>query len=129
MLHGARVEGGDLVVLQVGVDEARRGEVAVDDLDAVGVDPLAFEPGAILGEVLADGADDLGLLAEQGEVVGDVGRRAASEPLHRVDQERHAQDVHLLGEDVVLEMAGEDHDVIVGDRPGDDDAHGRFSQG
>ena len=55
--HRAGIEGRDLVVLQVGVDEARRRVVAGDDLDGPAVHAVALEPGAILGEVLADAAD------------------------------------------------------------------------
>ena len=129
VLHRPGIKGGDLVVLEVGVDEARRGEVPLDDLDPLGDDPLRLQPGPVLGEVLPDRTDDLGPLPHQGQVVGDIRRRAPPELLHRVDQERHAQDVHLLGEDVVLEMAREDHDVIVSNRSGDDDSHGRVLWG
>jgi hypothetical protein len=82
---------------------------------------------SIVAEVLANSGNDLGTLAHQREVVGDIGGGPPLEPLHRIDQERNAEDVHLVGKDVVLKMAREDHDVIVGDRSGDNDSHERFS--
>ena len=52
--HRARIERRDLVVLQVGVDEARRRVLAGDHLDGAAIDADRLQPRAILGEVLAD---------------------------------------------------------------------------
>ena len=51
--HRARVEGGDLVVVEVGGDERLRGEQLVDHLDVVEGDAVLVEPLAVRAEVLA----------------------------------------------------------------------------
>jgi hypothetical protein len=49
--HRAGVEGGDLVVVQVGGDEGLGGEQLVDHLDPVQGDALFLEPLAVRAEV------------------------------------------------------------------------------
>ena len=117
--HRTRIERRDLVVLQVGIDEARGRVVAGDDLDGPAVHAVRLQPGAILGEIFADGPHQEGMLPQEPEIEADIGPGAAPQPGQRIDQERHAQDVHLVRQDVVPKPAGKDHDVVVGDRAGD----------
>ena len=106
MSHRTGIKRRDLVVLQVGIDEARGRVVARDDLDGPAVDAMALEPGAIFGEVFSDRPHQKGMLAQQSEIERDVGAGAAPQTGQRIDQERHAQDVHLVGQDVVAKPAG-----------------------
>src|SRR5690606_24390224 len=68
-------------------------------------------------------------LAEQRQRVGDVRRAAAAPLVHGVDQEAEAHPVHVLRQEVFREPAGKRHQVVVGDRSGDDDAHARLFLG
>lgn len=121
--HGPRVEGRDLVVLHVVINEARRGELSGDWPKAAEVDPVLFQPCAVLGEVLADRSYEDGTIAQKSEVEGDVRPGPASLPLQGIHQEGDAQDVHLLGEDMLAELARENHDVVVSDRPSNKRSH------
>ncbi len=57
-------------------------------------------------------------MAEQGQVVGDVARAAAALAAHLGDQKGNVDHVQLLEQDVILEIAREDHDLVEGERPG-----------
>ena len=87
-----------------------------------GVDAGGVEPLAVLAEVLARGRHQQRPLAEQRQRVGDVRRAAAAPLVHRVDEEAEADAVHVLRQEVLGELAGKRHQVVVGDRTGDDDA-------
>ena len=110
----ARVEGGDLVVVVVGGDEGLRGEQLVDHLHLFHVDALFREPFAVRTEILAHRGHRDRVAAQQLEVVGDVAGAAAEFAAHARHQERHVQDVHLVRQDVVLELVREHHDGVVG---------------
>ncbi len=78
---------------------------------------------AVRREILADGRHRQRIGAEQLEVVGDVAGAAAELAAHARHQERHVQDVHLVGQDVVLELVLEHHDGVVGQRSADECRH------
>src|SRR5262249_36066048 len=61
--------------------------------------------------------------AEQGERVGDVRRAAAAPLVHRVDEEAEADPVHVFRQEMLGELPRKRHQVVVGDRSGDDDFH------
>ena len=122
--HRARVERGDLVVVAVAAAEERRAELARDLADERRVDAVLLEPLAVLREVLAGRRHQHRPLAQQGQRVGDVGRTPAPSPVHRIDQEAQADPRQVVGQDVLGEGARERHQVVVGNRTGDDDAHG-----
>src|SRR5271168_1189514 len=94
-----------------------------DDFDGPAVDTVAIQPGAVIGEVFSDGADQEGMLAQETEIKGDVGPCSSPQAGQGVDEERHAQDVHLVGQDMVTKPAWKDHDVVVSDRASDKNAH------
>jgi hypothetical protein len=121
MHHRAGVEGGDLVVVEVGGDEGLRGEAA-GDRRTWSRRCRARRAARGRAGVVADGGHDQRLAAEQLEVVGDVAGAAAELAPHLGHQEGHVQDVHLLGQDVVLEAVLEHHDGVVGDRAADERA-------
>ena len=82
---------------------------------------------AVGAEVLADGGHRDRIAAEQLEVVGDVAGAAAELAAHARHQERHVQDVHLVRQDVVLELVREHHDGVVGQGTADQCRHGQKS--
>ena len=90
---------------------------------AVEADPAFLEVLAIGREILADRGHRDRIAAEQLEVVGDVAGAAAELATHSRHQERHVQDVHLVGQDVVLELVLEHHDGVVGERTADQCRH------
>ena len=71
-----------------------------------------LEPATVRLEVVAHRPHRLALLAEQLEVVGDVAGAAAEIAPHARHQERHVQHVDAVGEDVLAEMTGKDHDGV-----------------
>src|SRR6185503_2942254 len=48
---------------------------------------------------------------------------AAAPLVHRVDEKTQADPVHVLRQEVLGELPRERHQIVVGDRPGDDDFH------
>jgi hypothetical protein len=122
--HRPGVERHDLVIRFVGGDEAGCRELVVDLGNAGGVHPLALHPRPVLPEVPTGAGDHQWALAEQGQRVGDVARHATAQLAHGIDQEADAQHVGPVLYDVVFEMTGKAHDVIVGQRAGYDDPQG-----
>lgn len=127
--HRAGVEGGDLVVVVVGGDERLRSEQLVDHLHLVQADALLDEMLAVGAEVLPHRGHRHRVAAQQLEVVGDVVGAAAELAAHPRDQERHVQDVHLVRQDVVLELVREHHDGVVGEGTTNQCGHRRGSGG
>ena len=121
--HRARVEGGDLVVVVVGGDERLRGEQLIDHAHARQVDAQAFEILAVRAEVRTHGAHRDRLAAQQVQVVGDVAGAAAELAAHARHQEGHVQDVHLVRQDVILELVRKHHDGVEGKRTTDQSGH------
>ena len=120
--HGPGEEGGDLVGGEIGGDEAGGGGNVVAAERRRGVNAGPAQGGAVLGEVAADRRAEHRPLAEEGQRVGDVGPGPAPASLQPVDEEGDVDEVGLLGEDVIAEAPGEDHDRVEGDRTGDCDA-------
>ena len=121
--HRPGVERGDLILAQVGVDKKGGGEILGVDGDARGINPLVFEPALIIAKILACRAEQIGLRPEQAQAVGNVGGAASALAAHRVHQETHAQGVQLVRQDMIGKVAGEGHDVIIGQRSGNNDSH------
>ena len=94
---------------------------------------MGLEEAPVVGEVVTGGGDDARRHAEQSQGVGDVAGATAALLAHLLDQEGDVDHVQLVGQDVVLEVAGEDHDVVEGQGAGDDhvavgaDVEGRTS--
>ena len=97
-------------------------ELAVDLLDQRRVDAGRLEPLPVVAEVLAGRRHQQRPLAEQRQRVRDVRRAAAAPLVHRVDEEAEADALHVLGQEVLGELPGKRHQVVEGDRAGDDDA-------
>ena len=76
--------------------------------------PQCLEVVAVGPEILADRRHRDRVAAQQLQVVGDVAGAAAELAAHARHQERHVQDVHLVRQDVVLELVLEHHDGVVG---------------
>jgi len=115
---------GNLVVVQVGVDEERGGELILDLHDARGVHPLALQPLAIVAKIRAGRGHDAWPFAQQGQVVGDVAGAASPLLAHGIHQETEADGLDLLWQNVVREVAWKRHQVVVGQGTGDNDGQG-----
>ena len=122
-LHRARVERDDLVVVEIGGDEALGGVRVVEDADRVAADAVLVEPGGVGDEVAARGGEDQRIGAEQLQSVRDVAGAAAEELAHLGHVEAHREDVQLVGQDVVLEAIGKHHDAVDRERTSDQDRH------
>src|SRR5262252_2145398 len=59
------------------------------------------------------------VIAEKREVVGDVARAAAVLAAHLRHEERHVQDMDLVGQDVIGEAIAEHHDGVESERATD----------
>ena len=123
VLHGAGVETGDLVVRLVRGDVGPGREFLLHGADALNRDAVLLEPCVVGGEVPAHLAQEDRLLAEQGQVVGDVAARAAEPLVQAVHQETDVQDVNLVGQDMVGEFVGKGHDAVKGKGAGNVDLH------
>ncbi len=126
MVHRPRVEGGNLVVVQIGGDKGLRGKGArhlahILAAQAQRVESLMVGPG-----IVADGCHDERIGFEQLEVVGDVARTTTKLATHVGHQKCHVQDVNLLRENVFLEAIMEHHDGVVGDRTAHENGHGPY---
>ncbi len=110
--HRARMERGDLVVVQVGGDVGLGGVAVRHHLEELARDAVLVHPGFIGAEVMADGGHGQGIAAQQAEVVSDIAGGAAEFAAQLGHQEGHIQDVHLVRQDFVLELAGEHHDGV-----------------
>jgi hypothetical protein len=126
VVHGARMEGGDLVVGQIRGDEGLGGEAVGDGADVALVHAELVEPVPVGGEIVAHRGHDHRVAAQQLHGVGDVAGAAAVFPAHVRHQEGHVQDVNLVGQDVVLEVVVEHHDGVVGHGAADQGTHGRL---
>ena len=112
LLHRARMEGRDLVVVTVVHDHGLRGEAVVDLPHELGTDAQRAQPLQIVAAVAADRRHRQRLAAERVEAVGDVARAPAEVAPQGRHQERHIEDVQLLGKDLVGESTLESHDGV-----------------
>ena len=129
MVHGAGVEGGDLIVVQVGGDERLRRQGAGHFAHVRAIQPEALQAIGVRVVIIADGRHDERLSAQQLQAVGDVARASSEFAPQLRHQEGDVQDMDLVGKDVVLEAAVEHHDVVVGHRAADEGTHGSSHEG
>ncbi len=73
---------------------------------------MFLQPNLVRAEVEPDGTDQPGGQAQSAEAVREVGRRAAAAHLQVVDQEGQRDVGELIGDQLIGETAGEDHQVI-----------------
>jgi len=118
--HRPGMEGGELVVVEVGGDEALRRELVLEHAHALQADTATQQVLAIGPEILPDGGQRQRIAAQELQVVGDVARTAAELAPHLRHQKGHVEDVDLVRKDVVLELVGEHHDGVVGQGTADD---------
>ena len=95
--------------------------LVVDAAQVVTRHALLVHPVGIGAEVVADRGHDIARVAQQLEVEGDVAGTAAELASHLHREKGHIQHVHLVGQDVVLEVVVEHHDGVKG--------HGTADQG
>jgi len=114
-VHRPRMEGSDLVVVEVGGDEGLRGVGVGHAAHVGGGQPEVLEALQVEAGVVANRRHDQRRAAEQLEVVGDVAGTAAVFAPHVGHQEGDVEDVDLLRQDVVLEAVLEHHDGVVGE--------------
>ncbi len=121
--HRPGVEGGDLGHRVVGGADEARGVPRLRDVHVVGDDAVAGQPAAVVGEVLARGADEDRPRAEHRHPEADVARDTAAADLEGVGEEAHRDLVELLDDEGVREGTPEGHEVVGRDGPGDGDLH------
>jgi hypothetical protein len=123
VVHRAGMEGGDLVVVQVGGDEGLRGEAVGDLAHMRARQPERIEAGQVGRGVVADGRHDGRFGTQHFQRVRDVAGAPAELAPHVWHEESHVQDLDLLGQDMVLEPVMEHHDGVEGDRAADERGH------
>lgn len=116
LAHRARVERRDLRHIVVGGADEPRGVRPVGDLHTAAVDTVGFQPGAVLGEIRADGADQQRRPVQQAHGVRDIARDPTAADLQIIDQEAQRHMVELVGQQRVGEPSGETHQVVCGNR-------------
>ena len=98
-------------------------KVVISSRKQQAVDAVAVQPIRVRAEVAARRREDQRIFAEHLQIKGNVPRRATKMRLQARDVERNVQRVELVGENVVLEMVREDHDVIERNGSGHVDRH------
>ena len=126
-VHGAGVKGRNLIGIEIGGDEGLRGKLAVDYGHMPPVDVAFVHPRTVAWKVLAHGRHGQRVTAQQLEIVGNVSGTPAKFLAHLRHQERHAQHMHLVRQDVILEAIVEHHDVVIGNRTANQSCHGNRS--
>ena len=111
--HRAGMERCDLVVIKIGGDEGLCCIQIIDLLDVIHVHAASTEMLAVRSEILAYRCHRQRIGTEQFEVVGDIAGAAAKFATHPRHQERDVQDMHLVRQDVVLELVRKHHDGVV----------------
>jgi hypothetical protein len=114
-VHRARVECGNLVIIQVGGDECLRGVGIIQHRHVIAPDAVAIHPLGITGKIIADRTHRHRVAAQQLEVVGDIACATTKLAAHVRHQERHIQHMHFVGQDVVPEPVVEHHDGVEGE--------------
>jgi len=127
--HRTGVEGGDLVVVEVGGDESLGCEAARYLTHVAARQTQLVETVEVGRCIVTDRSHDQRRTAEQQQIVGNVSGATAILAAHLRHQKGHIQNVNLLGQDVILEAVGKDHDVVEGERTADQGVHGRVCQG
>ena len=122
MIHRAGVEGGDLVVIEIGDDEGLRGVGAVHGAHPLAPDTQLGESLGIDAIVSADCRHHYRLPAQRFQVVCNIARAAAPFATHLADLEGNRKDVRLVGKDVTRKTVREDHDGVECERATDQSA-------
>ena len=81
--------------------------LSVTSLHERRVDAGRLEPGAVVAEILPGRGHQQRPFAEQRQRVGDVRRASAAALVHRVDEKTEAQPLHVLGQQMLGELARE----------------------
>ena len=116
LVHGAGVEGGDLVIVQIGNDVGLRGELIGQFADQRRVQSQLLDAAAVASEIAACGGQHQGPFAQQRQVVGDIAGAAAEFPPQLGNVEGYIEDMYLVREYALAEAAAKQHDAVVGER-------------
>jgi hypothetical protein len=99
----ARVEAGDLVTRQVRRHERRTRQDLVGFTHVRGVDAQFLECHPVVSEITAAAAHQGRAFSQQGKAVRHVTGNATSMPHEGIEEEADGEDVHLAGDNVILE--------------------------
>ncbi len=112
--HGAGMEGGDLVVIQIGGDKGLPGVAVGDGLDVAARQTQAIQTGRIRGKIFAHGGHNQRFAAQQLQVIGNIAGATAELTAHFWHQKGYVQDVNLFRQDVIFELILKHHNGVVG---------------
>ena len=122
-IHGTRMERDDLVVARVGRNEARGRVLVLDHTEMIPAHAALIHPIRVRAKVRPDRREKNRVDPEAAEVVRDIRAGPAVLLHHRGNVEGHVQLLKFVGDEVVLEMIFEAHNVIDGDGSGDQNGH------
>ena len=113
LVHCAGVEGGDLVVVQIGGDIGLGGELILHAQHEALADSELVEPVGVAVEVGTDGGHRQRVGTEPLQAISDVAGAAAEVAAHLRHQEGYVEHMGLVRQDVILEPVRKDHDGVV----------------
>ena len=121
--HGAGVESGNLIVVQIRCNECLRGKASGDAAHVRARNPQVVQSKEIGISVIANGGHDQRFTTQQLKIVGNVSRTPSELTAHFRYQECDIQNVDLLRQNMVLETIMKNHDVVVRDGAADERGH------
>ena len=101
--HRARMEGGNLIVVEIGRNKALRGQGSRRDDDAAHVNAQLVKPLEVIRSIFAHRRNGHWQAAQQLEVVSDVSGTPTVLPTHAGNEKRDTQRVDTIRKDVILE--------------------------
>jgi hypothetical protein len=123
VIHGARMESGDLIVVEIGGNESLCRE-GVRNLANMTLRQLQLVEAIGVGLIIvADGGHDQRLAAQHLQRVRDVAGATAELAAHVRHQKCDVENMKLIGKDVVPETVVEHHDSVIGNGAANQRAH------
>jgi len=113
MAHGASIKAGNLGIGLIGVGKERGSIFAGDHAGEGCIHPLAFQPGAVVFEILTHRAKHQRFVPQQRQGVGNIGSRPPTLPDHRIHQEGQRNAIQPFLEDMIPEIPREGHQIII----------------
>ncbi|MPN36864.1 hypothetical protein SDC9_184376 [bioreactor metagenome] len=123
MHHRTRVEGSDLVIVEIRRNEGLCGIGTRHGQHMILTQAQIIETLSVGPSIITDGGHDQRVSAQQMKVVSDIPGTATKFTPQIRYQKGDIQDVDLLGQDMVLETVVKNHDGVVSHRTTDKNGH------